>query len=171
MLNPRHSTDTSDMVPTCGPLEKFVPLRTLESGLRPRPHAGRSRWIETTNSAMRVINSIIVHHTHGHVGARYHYLVMPDGDIIRQWPISQPGRHTWRRNAHSVAVAYVGGPGDTRTPAQKQAMLQLLAKLVMMYRCRVSGHNNYSVGENCPGFNASTEYAGLYDQIVLGNGR
>lgn len=136
-----------------------------------RPPAGRSRWIEATCSAMRVINSIIVHHTYGHEGARYHYLVMPDGDIVRQWPISQPGRHTWRRNAHSVAVAYVGGPGDTRTPAQKQALLQLLAKLVTMYRCRVSGHNNFTVGEDCPGFDASMEFSGLYDQIVLGNGR
>lgn len=120
---------------------------------------------------MRVINSIIVHHTHGHEGARYHYLVMPDGDIVRQWPISQPGRHTWRRNAHSVAVAYVGGPGDTRTPAQKQSLLQLLAKLVTMYRCRVAGHRNFSVGEDCPGFDASAEFAGLYNQIVLENGR
>ena len=135
----------------------------------------------------RYINDIIIHYTatmegmdiaasdidrwHRERGWRrgigYHYVVKLDGSVERGQPISVAGTHCKGHNAHSIGVVYVGGldrrgrSADTRTPAQKRAMLQLLVKLTKMYRCRIHGHRDYSA-TLCPGFDATVEYAPLY---------
>ena len=139
----------------------------------------------------RYINDIIVHSTatpegrdvtrtdidawhkaRGWKGIGYHYLVRIDGTIERGCAISQPGSHCRGHNAHSIGIAYVGGtdahgrPQDTRTEAQKAAMLKLLAELVKMYHCRVHGHRDYAQTD-CPSFDAAKEYEGLYRQLAL----
>lgn len=143
---------------------------------------------------MRYINSIIVHCTATEAGfdiglaqirswhtmappkgrgwrnCGYHYIVRLDGTIERGMPISQPGIHCKGHNAHSVGVAYVGGlkngePADTRTQEQKSAMLKLLAKLTLMYRCHTYGHRDFAQ-RDCPCFDAKKEYEGLYRQLV-----
>lgn len=143
---------------------------------------------------MRYINSIIVHCTATEAGfdiglpeiqswhtqappkgrgwrnCGYHYIVRLDGSVERGMPISQPGIHCKGHNAHSVGVAYVGGlkngkPADTRTQEQKSAMLQLLAKLTLMYRCHTYGHRDFAQ-RDCPCFDAKKEYEGLYRQLV-----
>lgn len=101
----------------------------------------------------------------------YHYLVLLDGTVQRGRAISQPGAHCYGQNAHSIGVCYVGGlrdgkPADTRTDAQRRALLKLLANLTTMYRCHIFGHNDFAQ-KDCPGFDAKTEYAGLYEQLVV----
>lgn len=140
---------------------------------------------------MRYINDIIVHCTdtpsgmdvtaaqvtqwHREKGWRtigYHYLVRLDGTIEKGRPSSQPGAHCYGHNAHSIGVCYVGGrdenfkTADTRTRAQKDSLLKLLTNLTRMYRCRIHGHRDYAA-KDCPCFDASKEYKGLYEQIVL----
>lgn len=150
--------------------------------------------MEATPGDMRYINAIIIHctateehkdytladikawHTappprgNGWRNCGYHYIVRLDGTVERGMPISQPGIHCRGHNAHSVAVCYVGGlrhgkPADTRTPAQKQALLKLIAKLTLMYRCHTYGHRDFAA-KDCPCFDAKTEYAGLFNQLV-----
>ena len=156
---------------------------------------------------MRIINAIIIHATgnrsdsqitladirryHLSRGWRdigYHYIVFPDGHVERGRPISVAGAHCYGHNAHSIGVAYIGGidsqgrETDTRTPEQRQALLQLVTKLVRMYRCDVWGHRDYSPDLNhdgviepsefikqCPCFNAHAEYHSIYMQIVYPN--
>ena len=155
---------------------------------------------------MRYINKIIIHCTGnrphctlgmadfkriaqsaGHRTYSYHYYIFEDGTVCEGQAISQPGTHCKSYNSHSIGVAYVGGldkngsPCDTRTAAQKQAMLQLVAKLILMYRCDVYGHRDLSPDKNrdgritkdewikdCPCFDAREEYHGIYKKIVLG---
>lgn len=152
----------------------FVPLRTLQKA-----------------PTVRYINDIILHCTatlpgqdvgvpevrawhraQGWKDIGYHYLVRLDGSIERGRPISQPGAHCYGHNAHSIGVAYVGGldensqPSDTRTEAQKAALLKLLANLTLMYRCSIHGHRDYA-NKACPCFDAQCEYKGLYKQLVV----
>lgn len=157
-----------------------------------------------SDNFMRIINKIIIHATgntadskitladirHYHItkGWRdigYHYVVFADGRVERGRPISVAGAHCYGHNAHSIGVAYVGGIGkdgretDTRTAAQKQALLQLVTKLVKMYRCDVYGHRDLSPDKNhdgviepwefikmCPCFDAHAEYHNIYLQMV-----
>ena len=141
---------------------------------------------------MRYINSIIVHCSATPEGADYsasdirawhrsrgwrdigyHYVIKLDGTIERGRPISQPGAHCYGHNAHSIGVCYIGGikddhSADTRTMAQKQSLLKLITKLTQMYRCHTFGHRDFNQAKDCPCFDAAKEYAGLYNQIVIG---
>lgn len=115
----------------------------------------------------------------------YHYLVFEDGRVAQTLPISQAGRHCKGYNSHSIGVAYVGGldaqghAADTRTDAQRAALLQLVVKLITMYRCDVWGHRDLSPDKNgdgvispneylkeCPCFNAHDEYHKYYSHIM-----
>lgn len=138
---------------------------------------------------MRYINDIIIHCTatpagmevtaadvdswHRQRGWRcigYHYLVRLDGTVERGRAISQPGSHCFGHNAHSIGIAYAGGldaemrPADTRTEAQRAALLKLVTHLTAMYRCRVHGHRDYAP-RDCPCFDVASEYGRIYEQI------
>lgn len=108
----------------------------------------------------------------------YHYLVYPDGSIHDGRPEEKAGAHAAGYNAHSIGIAYVGGLNkfgkaeDTRTYAQKIALKQLVAELLLVYPgSRVCGHRDLSPDKNgdgmiepweyikmCPCFNATEEY-------------
>lgn len=138
---------------------------------------------------MRLVNKIIIHCTATedgkdirakdikayHVNVKgwrnigYHYVIDLDGTIEPGRPISQPGAHCLGQNAHSIGVAYVGGlkngkPADTRTPAQKAALLKLVTKLVTLYRCEVHGHCEYAK-KACPCFDVQAEYGKIKSQV------
>ena len=139
---------------------------------------------------MRLINEIIVHCSatiegqdvrakdikQYHVNQRgwrdigYHYIIDLDGTVERGRPISQPGAHCLGHNAHSIGVCYIGGldrsgkPKDTRTAAQRQALLKLITKLTTVYRCATHGHNEYA-NKACPCFDAKNEYTNIIKQI------
>lgn len=100
----------------------------------------------------------------------YHYIIRLDGTVERGRAISQPGAHCYGHNAHSIGIAYVGGidetgtARDTRTPAQKESLLALTAKLVKMYGCAAHGHNEYAA-KDCPCFDVQQEYGRLREQL------
>lgn len=104
----------------------------------------------------------------------YHYLVYLDGTIHDGRDVDISGAHCEGKNAHSIGVCYVGGlenkPGvpygelkakDTRTPAQKEALLNLLKMLKAVYpTAKIYGHRDFS-SKRCPSFDAKTEYMNI----------
>lgn len=138
---------------------------------------------------MRNIDSIIVHCTATRAGAPvhaaaidachrqrgfrkigYHYVVCLDGSIERGRADAEIGAHCVGRNATSLGVCYVGGldkdgrPADTRTPAQRRVLRDLIGKLCRQYGVRsVHSHRDFAA-KACPCFDATKEYADLCER-------
>ena len=116
----------------------------------------------------------------------YHYVIGLNGERWNGRDVDLVGAHVSGHNAHSIGIAYVGGlenkPGvpynqlkakDTRTEAQKAALLSLLLDLRKLYpKAKISGHRDFSPDKNgngivepsewiksCPSFDAKKEYS------------
>lgn len=136
---------------------------------------------------MRTINEIIIHcsatpsyryHTaadirqwhlqRGYKDIGYHYVIRTDGIVEQGRPIEEIGAHCTGHNSNSIGICYVGGynsrmvADDTRTPAQRAALIDLLQKLIHEYPTIriISGHRQYA-SKACPCFDARTEYSFL----------
>ena len=136
---------------------------------------------------MRKINQIIVHCSatpegkdftvqqidawHRQRGFRcigYHYVIYRDGSVHRGRPEDRVGTHCTGHNAHSIGVCYIGGcasdgktPKDTRTDAQRVALVELLRQLKAKYTvAAIHGHRDFA-NKACPSFDATKEYAAL----------
>ena len=98
----------------------------------------------------------------------YHYVVDLDGTVEPGRPESEIGAHCLGHNKNSIGVCYVGGlsadgrtPEDTRTAAQKEALLALLKKLRAKYpKASIHGHRDFAA-KACPSFDATTEYKNI----------
>ena len=98
----------------------------------------------------------------------YHFVIYLDGSIHAGRPVEQVGAHCLNHNQHSIGVCYIGGctaegkkAKDTRTPAQKKALLELLTELRSFYpKARIHSHSDFA-NKACPAFNATQEYASL----------
>ena len=150
---------------------------------------------------MRTINLIVVHCTatpegrdvttadidrqhrqRGFTSIGYHYVIYRDGTLHLGRPVTEVGAHVRGYNRYSIGVAYVGGlasdgrtPKDTRTPEQRQALRNLLARLKSRFTgARNCGHRDLSPDVNrdgriepsewlkaCPCFDATAEYKDL----------
>lgn len=101
----------------------------------------------------------------------YHFVIDLDGTIEVGRPLALAGAHVQGHNARSIGICYVGGvaadgkqtPKDTRTPAQKAALLMLLRELTGRFPGAViKGHRDYpGVKKACPSFDALAEYRTL----------
>ena len=105
---------------------------------------------------------------HYKFGIGYHYVVRRDGQIEPGRPEWMVGAHCKNHNAHSIGICYEGGldirgqPADTRTLAQKLALLQLLEVLHRKYpKALIVGHRDLNPHKDCPCFDAVKEYAEL----------
>ncbi len=106
---------------------------------------------------------------HYKFGIGYHYVVRRDGQIEPGRPEWMVGAHCKNHNAHSLGICYEGGlnargqPTDTRTLAQKLAMLQLLEILHRKYpKALIVGHHDLNPQKACPCIdNVAREYAEL----------
>ena len=103
-----------------------------------------------------------------HLGIGYHYVVRRDGQIESGRPEWMVGAHCKNHNAHSLGICYEGGlnargqPADTRTLAQKLAMVQLLEVLRRRYpKALIVGHHDLNPQKACPCFDAVKAYAEL----------
>ena len=141
----------------------------------------------TLKKSRRRINEIIVHCTatpegrdytvadirqmhkaQGWVDIGYHYLIYRDGSIHEGRNVDMAGAHCQGHNAQSIGVCYVGGvardgktPKDTRTQAQKDALIHLLMQLVCLYPdATIRGHRDFAA-KACPSFDATREYKNL----------
>ena len=99
----------------------------------------------------------------------YHYYIRLDGEVIPILPENVRGAHARNYNRCSLGICYEGGidakgrADDTRTEAQKKAMLDLLKDLTAEYpEARIIGHCELPhVAKTCPNFLASVYYASL----------
>lgn len=96
----------------------------------------------------------------------YHFVIKLDGTIQKGRPVGVSGAHTRGQN-DQIGICYIGGvdadmdPKDTRTPEQKEALLNLLKELKDEYpNLEVYGHRDFAA-KACPSFDAKTEYANL----------
>ena len=97
----------------------------------------------------------------------YHFVVRLDGRVEYGRRLSVAGAHCRGHNSRSVGVCYVGGigsdgrPADTRTPAQRQALLGLLTALRRRFpSVSIHGHRDFAA-KACPSFDATAEYRNL----------
>lgn len=103
-----------------------------------------------------------------HIG--YHYIILRDGTIVRCRPENVRGCHTSGHNYDSISIAYIGGcptrsvkdwnnkSKDTRTVAQKAAIIKLVRELKGKYgNPEVYGHRDFAA-KACPSFDARTEF-------------
>lgn len=108
------------------------------------------------------------HRAQGWDGCGYHYVVTLDGTMEQGRSENVAGAHCKGHNAHSIGVCYIGGcasdgktPKDTRTPAQRAALLRLLKQLRAEHpAAAIHGHRDYAA-KACPSFDATAEYKGI----------
>lgn len=107
------------------------------------------------------------HRERGFDGIGYHYVVYIDGSVHEGRPLNKVGAHCKGHNAHSIGICYVGGvdlngkPKDTRTLAQKDALVNLLMRLKRRFpKAVIRGHRDFA-SKACPSFDATKEYAGI----------
>ncbi len=101
------------------------------------------------------------HRLRGFAGIGYHYVIRLDGTVEKGRALSIAGAHCRGHNADSIGICYIGGlgadgksPRDTRTKAQRAAMLAIVRTLLSTYRLPLSavhGHNEYAP-KACPCF-------------------
>lgn len=103
----------------------------------------------------------------------YHYIILRDGTIVRCRPENVRGCHVNNHNGDSIGVCYIGGcparavsdwnkkSKDTRTDAQKAALVILLKELKGRYpKSSIYGHRDFAA-KGCPSFDARSEYKNL----------
>jgi N-acetylmuramoyl-L-alanine amidase len=109
----------------------------------------------------------------------YHYVIYRNGSIHEGRDVNLQGAHCadGGGNVGSIGVCYIGGvekrrpgvaykdlkPKDTRTDAQKAALLSLLFDLRKMYPdAKIYGHRDFDRhGKTCPSYDARSEYSRL----------
>lgn len=158
------------------------------NGLKVDGIVGDKTWTAICGSSLikskRIIDEIIVHcsataegkdfttaditrwhRQRGFTTIGYHYVVYRDGSIHAGRDVNVAGAHCTGHNTHSVGVCYIGGckadgcsPKDTRTEAQKAALLKLLKDLKRLYpNAKIRGHRDFA-NKECPSFDATKEY-------------
>lgn len=129
---------------------------------------------------MRKINKIIIHcsatpegrdytveqirewHVKGNgwTDIGYHFVIYRNGTVHKGRPIEKIGAHTTGQNANSIGICLIGGmdaqnkkPKDTRTPAQRVALVNLVKELKATFGkdVTVHGHNEFA-NKACPSF-------------------
>ena len=113
------------------------------------------------------------HMRQGWADIGYHYVVTLDGEAHLGRDVDIAGSHVSGHNSNSIGVVYVGGlesdpkkkynelkAKDTRTDAQKAALMSLLMDLRKLYPyATILGHRDFQgVRKACPSFDAKREY-------------
>lgn len=104
------------------------------------------------------------HRQKGYNSIGYHYVIMLDGTICEGRSIDKVGAHCRGHNSKSIGICYIGGcdknmnAKDTRTPEQKNSLIQLVNSLKLKYpNATIHGHNEFS-SKSCPCFNVKEEF-------------
>ncbi|MBP5424602.1 MAG: N-acetylmuramoyl-L-alanine amidase [Prevotella sp.] len=99
----------------------------------------------------------------------YHYYITRNGRTYQTRHEQLVGAHAVGYNQHSIGVCYEGGldehgqSADTRTEAQKRALLRLLHRLKKAHPdASILGHRDLpGVHKDCPCFDARKEFSQL----------
>ena len=128
-----------------------------------------------------------MHRARGFSQIGYNYVINLDGTVETGRPLTIAGAHCIGYNDHSIGICYIGGidangkPSDTRTPAQKAAMDDLINDICQVYDIvELLGHrdtspdlNNDGVVEpfefikSCPCFDVMDEYKSFLKPIIV----
>ncbi|MDL2310316.1 N-acetylmuramoyl-L-alanine amidase [Parabacteroides sp. OttesenSCG-928-B22] len=94
----------------------------------------------------------------------YHFVIYLDGTVHKGRDISEIGAHVTGQNSNSIGVCYIGGldasgkASDTRTPEQKEAICDLVAKLKIQFpNSTIHGHCEFA-NKACPCFDVKKEF-------------
>ena len=109
------------------------------------------------------------HRAQGWAMIGYHWYINRNGLISEGRKEVYAGAHVKGYNHCSIGICYEGGineqgsSADTRTAAQRAALLYLLKKLKQRYpQAKILGHRDFpGVHKDCPCFDAKKEYAEL----------
>jgi N-acetylmuramoyl-L-alanine amidase len=151
-------------------------------GLRADGIVGAQTWAALgASTTTRTINEIIVHCTatpegrdysveqirqmhlqRGFSDIGYHWLIGLDGSIRKGRDEAKIGAHCLGHNSYSIGISYVGGVGtdcktakDTRTAAQKKALLALVREIKTRYpNATTHGHYEFA-NKACPSFDVA----------------
>jgi N-acetylmuramoyl-L-alanine amidase len=89
----------------------------------------------------------------------YHFLISEDGSVDKLAQESQVTNGVAGFNSNSIHICYKGGvdssgkPKDTRTDAQKEAMINLLKYFKKTYpKAEIKGHRDFGAKKACPSF-------------------
>lgn len=103
-----------------------------------------------------------MHKRRGWRGIGYHFYIRKDGTVENGRPLRERGAHVKGHNHHSIGICYEGGvyaidPNtgfDTRTEAQRDAMIRLIRQMLQRYpNAQIIGHKNMpGAATQCPGF-------------------
>lgn len=127
------------------------------------------------------------HRARGFHTCGYHRYISKDGTIYIGRDFDIVGAHVAGHNLHSIGICYEGGldsngrAKDTRTPEQKQAIINCILEAIEYAEGKVNrivGHRELSPDLNgngivepdewvkmCPCFNAEPEYKYLLDKV------
>ena len=101
----------------------------------------------------------------------YHFVVELDGSIHKGRSVGTSGAHCVGEN-HNIGICYVGGvdkdmnPKDTRTPQQKESLIDLIQDIMEEYPdIKVYGHRDFA-DKPCPSYDAKEEYREISNPIV-----
>ena len=96
-----------------------------------------------------------MHRERGFARIGYHYFIRVDGRVEQGRQEADIGAHVSGFNSSSIGVCYAGGlgsdnkPSDTRTAAQRQALVNLVRELKGRYpNARICGHRDLSPDTN-----------------------
>lgn len=115
-----------------------------------------------------------MHKARGWKGIGYHYYITRDGQLHQGRPEEEIGAHARHYNQYSIGICYEGGldakghAADTRTPAQRHALIALLRSLKVDYPdAEIFGHCELEgVHKACPSFSCQ-EYRDYFDHLTL----
>ena len=108
------------------------------------------------------------HRARGFRTVGYHFYIRKDGTLTQHRRLLEVGAHARPYNRCSVGICYEGGldpqgrPADTRTPAQRDRLRQLLGLLKELFpQARIVGHRDLpgTTPKSCPCFDAAAEEA------------
>ena len=114
-----------------------------------------------------------MHKARGWKCCGYHYYITRDGQLHMGRPEEMIGAHARHYNAHSIGICYEGGldekgrSADTRTPAQRAALIALLRSLKVDYPdAEIVGHCELEgVHKDCPSFSCQ-EYRDYFKHLA-----
>ncbi len=101
----------------------------------------------------------------------YHYVIDKNGNNSKITPIDKIANGVKGYNQYCIHISYIGGIDskgkavDNRTIAQKESLLYYLRDLKRKFpKAKILGHREFAgVKKECPCFNASEEYAEIFD--------